>query len=106
MNRHLRDFLRKAPAIVAMAAVAAGPANAGLLISQYVETNSGDNPKGIEIWNPTANPIDFYATNLDVRKGTNGQTPKTDFTLTTFSSVSASMRQHDEATLPKKRIDF
>ncbi len=50
MNRRLRTFLRKATAIVAMAAVASGPANAGLLISQYVETDSGTTPKGIEIW--------------------------------------------------------
>ena len=83
MNRHLKDFLKKATAIVTMAAMAAGPANAGLLISQYVETNSGGNPKGIEIWNPTANPIDFSVTDLEVRKGTNGGTPSADFTLTT-----------------------
>ena len=25
-----------------------------VLISQYVETNSGTTPKGIELWNPTA----------------------------------------------------
>jgi hypothetical protein len=44
---------------------------ASVLISQYVETNSGTTPKGIEIWNPTANPIDFSVTSLDVLKGTN-----------------------------------
>ncbi len=85
MNRCLRTLLRKATAIVAMAAVASGPANAGLLISQYVETDSGTTPKGIEIWNPTANPIDFSVTNLDVRQGTNGGAPSSTptFTLTT-----------------------
>ena len=56
---------------------------ASVVISQYVETNSGTTPKGIEIWNPTANPIDFSVTSLDVLKGTNGGTPVSDFTLNT-----------------------
>ena len=40
--------------------------NAGLIISQYVETNSGSTPKGIELWNTTGATIDFTATPLTV----------------------------------------
>lgn len=59
-----------------------GPATASILISQYVETNSGTTPKGIEIWNPTASSIDFSVTNLTVKKGVNGGAPASDFVLT------------------------
>ena len=43
-----------------------------LIISQYVETDSGNFPKGIELWNVSGETIDFADTNLVVRKGTNG----------------------------------
>ncbi|HDQ15468.1 MAG TPA: lamin tail domain-containing protein [Bacteroidetes bacterium] len=47
--------------------------NAQLFISQYIETNSGTTPKGIEIFNPTASNIVFSPTNnLQVYQGTNG----------------------------------
>ena len=43
------------------------------IISQYVETNSGSTPKGIEIWNNTGVDIIFSATNnLQVYQGTTG----------------------------------
>ena len=29
------------------------------IISQYVETNSGTTPKGVEIWNNTGSTLDF-----------------------------------------------
>jgi len=51
------------------------------IISQYVETNSGIKPKGIEIWNNTLDVLDFTANNLVVKKGTNGNAPSDDYTL-------------------------
>ncbi len=53
------------------------------IISQYVETNSGTTPKGIEIWNNTGTAFDFATNNLEVQQGTNGGQPST---LYTFSS--------------------
>ncbi|MDN4165376.1 lamin tail domain-containing protein [Cytophagales bacterium LB-30] len=43
-----------------------------LVISQYIETNSGSTPKGIEIWNVSGSDIDFSVTNLVVQQGSNG----------------------------------
>ena len=43
-----------------------------VFISQYIETNSGSSPKGLEIYNATASDIDFALTNLEITKGTNG----------------------------------
>ncbi|MFP4156613.1 MAG: PEP-CTERM sorting domain-containing protein [Opitutales bacterium] len=61
----------------------AGAAHAQIIFSQYIETDSGTTPKGIEVWNPGASAIDFSANNLVVEKGTNGGTPSSDFTLST-----------------------
>ena len=36
----------------------------GQIISQYVETNSGTDPKGIEIWNNTGATLNF-STNIN-----------------------------------------
>ncbi|MGM0634694.1 MAG: T9SS type A sorting domain-containing protein [Bacteroidota bacterium] len=55
----------------------------GQIISQYVETNSGTSPKGIEIWNNTGATLDFSTNNLEIQQGTNGGTPTT---LVTVSS--------------------
>jgi len=44
----------------------------GQVISQYVETNDGTTPKGIEIWNNTGATLDFATNNLIIRQGTNG----------------------------------
>lgn len=55
----------------------------GQIISQYIETNSGSAPKGIEIWNTTADVLDFSVNNLVIEKGTNGATPSPDYTLST-----------------------
>ncbi len=47
--------------------------HAQVFISQYVETNSGTTPKGIEIFNATTTDIVFSASNnLQVYQGTNG----------------------------------
>lgn len=53
----------------------------GQIISQYVETNSGSTPKGIEIWNNTASALDFSLNNLVIEKGTNGGAPSADYTI-------------------------
>lgn len=60
----------------------------GQVISQYVETNSGSTPKGIEIWNNTGSTLDFSTNNLVIEKGTNGGSPSTDFTLSSGTLAS------------------
>ncbi|WP_411844677.1 lamin tail domain-containing protein [Roseibacillus persicicus] len=56
-----------------------------LIISQYVETDSGSTPKGIELFNTGSSTIDFSSTALTVLKGTNGAALSTDFTLSSGS---------------------
>ncbi|RRO25306.1 choice-of-anchor I family protein [Flavobacteriaceae bacterium 14752] len=51
------------------------------IISQYVETESGTSPKGLEILNNTPAAIDFSVDNLIIEKGTNGAAPSPDFTI-------------------------
>lgn len=53
------------------------------IISQYIETESGTTPKGIEIWNNTAADLNFADNNLVIEKGVNGGTPAEDFRLDT-----------------------
>ena len=48
------------------------PISSQVMISQYIETNSGSTPKGIEVYNHTAKAIDFSTETLEVYKGTNG----------------------------------
>ncbi len=56
--------------------------NGELVISQYVDTDSGTTPKGIELWNSGGSAIVFSATNgLDVLQGTNGGALASKFTL-------------------------
>ncbi|MDA0974115.1 MAG: hypothetical protein O2867_10330, partial [Bacteroidetes bacterium] len=57
-----------------------------LIISQYVETNSGTTPKGIELYNAGATTIDFSATNLTVGQATNSSTTFTVIGTATVSS--------------------
>ncbi|MCA9195388.1 MAG: hypothetical protein KDB03_26635 [Planctomycetales bacterium] len=47
-------------------------ARADLIISQYVETDFGSTPKGIELWNSGTTVIDFSVTNLIIRQGSSG----------------------------------
>jgi hypothetical protein len=53
-----------------------------IIISQYIETNSGTAPKGIEVFNVSGADIDFSVTNLTVQQGTNGGACSSVFTLT------------------------
>lgn len=55
----------------------------GQIISQYVDTDSGTTPKGIEIWNNTGGVLDFSTNSLVIEKGTNGGGPSEDYTLST-----------------------
>ncbi len=62
-------------------AITASSSHAAIIISQYVETDSGTTPKGIELWNTGTEEIDFSISNLVVNKGTNGGALSADFTL-------------------------
>ncbi len=65
-------------------------AGRGQIISQYVETNSGTEPKGIEIYNNTGETLDFSTNNLVVQQGTNGGS------LSTKVTVSSGTLAHGE----------
>jgi hypothetical protein len=54
-----------------------------IIISQYVETDSGGTPKAIELLNVSGETIDFAVDNLVVKIGVNGGSPAT---VTTVSS--------------------
>ncbi|MBZ9777338.1 T9SS type A sorting domain-containing protein [Psychroflexus sp. CAK8W] len=53
------------------------------IISQYVDTDSGTFPKGIEIWNNTGAVLDFTTSNLIIQQGTNGAAPTAAVTINT-----------------------
>ena len=72
---------KKIPLLIMLLGLVLSPSLRGQIISQYIETNSGSTPKGIEIWNNTASVLDFSTNNLVIEKGTNGATPSVDFTL-------------------------
>mgnify|MGYP003632531162 CR=1 FL=1 len=63
----------------------------GQIISQYVDTNSGSTPKGIEIWNNTGGTLDFSANNLMIQKGTNGGVPSNDITVSSGTLASGAV---------------
>jgi|GEM_PF-1868631 len=56
----------------------------GQIISQYVDTDSGTTPKGIEIWNNTGATLDFSTNNLVIERYANGSSSAT--TEATISS--------------------
>ncbi len=58
------------------------------IISQYIETDSGTEPKGIEIWNNTSLTLDFSVNELVIEKGVNGGAPEPDFTLSEGTMAS------------------
>jgi hypothetical protein len=54
----------------------------GQIISQYVDTDSGTTPKGIEIWNNTGAALDFSNNNLVIERYGNGSnSPTTEATI-------------------------
>ena len=68
---------------LALAAGFAGAANGQLIISQYVESDSGTEPRGIELQNQSGASIDFSQDELDVLVGINGGVLTSAFTLNT-----------------------
>ena len=55
-----------------------------IIISQYVETGSGSDPKGIELWNVSNSTIDFSTSNLIVNRFSGGGTSSsTEATIST-----------------------
>jgi Divergent InlB B-repeat domain len=60
-----------------------GAAAGELIISQYVETDSGTTPKAVELWNTGASEIDFSVTGVAILKGVNGGALAPDFSLDT-----------------------
>ncbi len=60
----------------------------GQIISQYIETNSGSTPKGIEIFNNTGATLDFSVNNLVIKKGTNGAALSPDHTVSSGTLAS------------------
>lgn len=61
------------------------------MISQYVETNSGTTPKGVEIWNQTGSAIDFSTTPLTIEQGSNGAAPTLAQTVNTGSLAAGAV---------------
>lgn len=53
----------------------------GQVISQYVETNAGSAPNGIEIWNNSGNLLDFSTNNLVISIGHDGADCAAEFTI-------------------------
>lgn len=61
--------------IIFLCALLSGYGQSDVIISQYIETNSGTTPKGIEIMNVSGSPIVFSGVNnLEIFQGTNGGT--------------------------------
>lgn len=63
----------------------------GQIISQYVDTETGTVPKGIEIWNNTAGTLNFATNNLVIQQGTNGGGAVTVYTLSTGTLTSGAV---------------
>lgn len=61
------------------------PAQAQIIISQYVETDSGTDPKGVELWNASDSTIDFTQDKLEILLGRNGGTPSVEVSIDTGS---------------------
>jgi len=89
-NKKMKNILRKSFKTIALPivflALSLTENSFGQIISQYIETNSGSVPKGIEIWNNTGSTIVFSSANpLTVQQGTNGAAATTVVTITTGS---------------------
>lgn len=75
----MKTFLLKTFLVLSL--LLTGLSGQSQIISQYVETNSGTFPKGIEIWNNTEADLDFSTSNLIIQQGTNGAVPTTSVTI-------------------------
>ncbi len=54
-----------------------------VMLSQYIETDSGTSPKGVEVFNYSGSAIDFSIQPLEIYKGVNGGACSNDVTLAT-----------------------
>ncbi|TQD38909.1 T9SS type A sorting domain-containing protein [Haloflavibacter putidus] len=79
MKHLLLNFLRKFMFLIALLAL--GTTTQAQIFSQYVETDSGTTPKGVEIVNNTTNTLDFSTNNLIIQKGSNGNSLNNDATV-------------------------
>lgn len=70
------------PALLLLLAVPAS-AQTGVFISQYVETNSGSTPKGIEIYNGTGSAINLANSPITIIQRTNANPPGVLVTINT-----------------------
>lgn len=70
--------------LIGLAALSLAGVQAQLIISQYIETESGTTPKGIELWNAGSTTIDFATSNLTFLQGTNGAV------LTSIAAITTS----------------
>jgi hypothetical protein len=78
------QFAASFPADVAADPFVVATGDAEVVISQYVDTDGGTAPKGIEIWNVSSALIDFTARELVVEAYENGNaTPATEATINT-----------------------
>jgi hypothetical protein len=64
--------MKKALITIAATFMMATASHAQVLISQYVETDSGSVPKGLEIWNASGADINLSTSNIQIYQGTNG----------------------------------
>jgi len=70
--RRYKNKMQKTLITIAATIMIATSSNAQVLISQYVETESGTTPKGLEIWNASGADIDLSTSNIQIYQGTNG----------------------------------
>ncbi len=59
-----------------------GHGQSDVIFSQYIETNTGTTPKGIEVFNISGSLIDFSIRNLEIYQGTNGGVCSSTATIT------------------------
>ena len=76
----MKTFAKNFTVVLTLLALLTGFAM-GQIISQYIETNSGTAPKGIEIWNNTVGELNFSSNPLVIEKSANGAVPAVDYTL-------------------------
>lgn len=74
-------------AFILIFGITAGWAQDDLVISQYIDTDAGTSPKGIEVWNVSGSDIDFSVTPLTVFKGANGGATALDVTVNSGTLV-------------------
>ena len=62
--------------------------NGSIIISQYIETNSGTTPKGIELWNGLEQLLIFQPQILVIKKALGAGAPIVDYTLSSGTLIN------------------